>query len=46
MPGTDARPQDVGSDDVIVAFDADADGNGSVTIPLDGPLRLTLDGVS
>jgi len=38
--------QHADGDDVSVTFDADADGHGTVTITLDGPVRLTLDGAS
>ena len=40
------RLQHADGDDVSVTFDADADGHGTVTITLDGPVRLTLDGAS
>jgi hypothetical protein len=41
VPGTDARPD---ADDVDVTLEPDADGNATVTIPLAGATRLTLDG--
>ena len=44
-PGTH-RLQHAEGDDVSVTFEADAIGNGTVTITLAGPVRLTLDGAS